>query len=122
MFFVLDFLLPLALASAVSVDGAGPQDCLIRFNESENLVTLQGAVDARHWAAGNYILKVETRQNGGVSMSQQAGAFEGAGLQNKEFLVLSTTTIYLSSGAQLHARLNVNDGKQRSSCSLSYRK
>lgn len=122
MFFVLDFLLPLALTSAVSADGAGSQDCLIRFNESENLVTLQGAVDARRWVAGSYILKVETRQNGGVSVSQQTGAFDGAGLQNKEFLVLSSTTIYLSSGAHLRARLNVNDGKQRSSCSLSYRK
>ncbi|MCG7493169.1 curli-like amyloid fiber formation chaperone CsgH [Thalassobius sp. Cn5-15] len=122
MFLALDLLITLAVSSAVSADDARAQDCSIHLKENENLVTLQGAVDPQIWTAGTYTLLVETRQNGNVSLSQQAGAFEGGTHQTQEILVLSTTTIYLSRGSQLNARLKINDGKQRSSCSLSYRK
>jgi hypothetical protein len=110
--------LAFGLMTAAAVAASSQRDCMLRMSEDGSLVTLQGVVDAELWAQGTYDMTIETKQGGNRSLSRQAGAFDQTARAPDGFLVLSTTTVYVSEGGRLTVRLNVDDGTHTTSCSL----
>lgn len=113
----------LLLAMVATQTNSAPlgENCALHMSENGNVVTLQGVVDPQDWPQGSYKMQIDARQGGSRSLSQQAGQFGGEHTQSDGgFLVLASTTMYISNGGRLTVTLHVKGGDHSTSCSFDY--
>ncbi|WP_396280132.1 curli-like amyloid fiber formation chaperone CsgH [Histidinibacterium aquaticum] len=98
-----------------AMDSPGP--CEISFVRSGDVLTIEGIADPALWPQGQYMLRVEVRQRGNISVSSQGGRIDARGSAAAP-MVLSRTQVSASAGSDVTAELILRDGPRQASCSV----
>ncbi|WP_432644209.1 curli-like amyloid fiber formation chaperone CsgH [Limimaricola cinnabarinus] len=92
------------------------QSCEINMVRAGNILTIEGIADPATWSQGQYILRVEVRQQGNVSVSSQGGRIDARSAERP--MILSRTQVLAAAGSGVTIELVLRDGSREATCSI----
>ena len=92
--------------------------CRIFADEAGGFVTISAGYNPQEILSGSFLIRIELRRSGNVSVSQQSGRLSETGKRHGEFNLVSSSKLYIQDGSRLKAALVLENEKTTERCEL----